>query len=144
MRKYWIVLLIVILAAGCASASISSYPSSENQEEWVQKTLIGTWKGWIKDTTWSHIYNWGVTLQIYEIRKEQNSWTIKAFLDGKPPEYIKFYILYDDSIMLEIKDRYDGIYTLKPWQDTHLMGMVGWGMWKRIDPHEVIFEKISR
>ena len=141
MKRYLPALLIAVLAAGCASAAI--YTSSKNQqEEQIQKLLVGTWYGYIKDSTWYKMNNRDIALQIYEVRKEQNGLTISANLNWQSLEYIKIYI-DDNSVTLEMLDYYGGLYTLTLYQNTHLVGNVIYdrGFWKA-DPHDVVLRKI--
>lgn len=141
MRKYWTVLLIIAtLAAGCASASVS-YSPSENQKEQIQKLLIGTWVGYAKDNPWSRIDYRDRTLVIYRIRKEQNGWMVNANLNGESLEYINLYI-YNDTVVLEMMDRYGGFYGLELYQNTHFLGKVYYGFRAGIG-HDVVLEKIS-
>lgn len=133
------------LMFGCASTSNSSYIPSENQEERVQKLLVGTWEGYVKDTRHARLVNRDRTLEIYGIRKEQNGWVVNANLNWKSPEYIKLYV-YNDTVTLEIMDRYDGLYTLTPYQNTHLLGHLGYdrGKWPAVTQNEVVLKKRSR
>ncbi len=143
MKRYWSVLLIATLTVGCASASVPSFTATgENQEERIQKLLIGTWGGYVKDNGWARIDYRDRTLVIYRIRKEQNNWTINASLNWESLEYIKLYI-YNDTITLEIMDRYGGFYALGPYQNTHILGKVYYGYRTGIG-HDVVLEKISR
>lgn len=150
MAKYLAILFrIVLLFAivifaiiGCASASALSYLPSENQEEWVQKTLTDTWRGYVKDNSWARIENNNVTLEIYKIRKGQNDWTFSAILNWQSLEYIKLNI-YNGTVMLEMMDRYGGFYTLKLYQNTYLLGKVYYGFRTGIG-HDIVLEKISR
>ena len=145
MRKYWIAPLIVVLMAGCASASTPSYLLSENQEEWIQKTLIGTWNGWIKDTRNARIVNNDVTLKIYKVRKEQDGWTANALVNWQSPEYTKLNV-YNGTVTLEIMDRYGGLFTLELYQNTHFLGKVGYerGAWNLNVRNDIVLKKISR
>lgn len=132
---FWIALLtaIVIFAViGCASA---------NQEEQIQKLLVGTWQGYAKDNPWARIDYRDRTLIIYRIRKEQNGWMVNANLNGESLEYINLYI-YNDTVVLEMMDRYGGFYVLGPYQNTHLLGKVYYGSKAGIG-HDVVLEKIS-
>lgn len=143
MRKYWTVLLIMIFAAGCASASVPYFPS-ENQEEQIQKLLVGTWAGSISDSAWYRMKNGNVTLRIYEVRKEPNGWKVGAIINWKPLEYIELYV-NRGTVRLKIMDRYGGLFTLDLYRNTHLVGNVIYdrGHWLA-DPHNVVLEKISR
>lgn len=142
--RYLNVLLIAVLAAGCASARITV--SSVNQEGQIQKLLTGTWEGYIKDTHYTHIVNHDRTLVIYGIQKEQNGWTIDGTLNGESLEYIKLNV-YGDTVMLEMMDNYGGLYNLELYKDTHLLGTVDYdrGAWrlKSTVSNEVVFKKIS-
>ncbi len=145
MRNLIVLLLTLASAAGCASTSvpISSFPA-ENQEERVQKLLVGTWNGYVKDTRYARIENNDLTLEIYKVRKEQNGWTIGATINWRSPEYIKLNI-YNDTVTIEMMDRYGGLYTLTPYQN-HLLGHLGYdrGKWPTISHHDVVLEKVSR
>lgn len=144
---FWVALLIIAIVIftiiGCASApAIPNIASSdENQEERIQKLLIGTWDGYAKDNPWARIDYRDRTLIIYRIRKEQNGWTVNASLNWESLEYIKLNI-YKDTITLEMMDRYGGFYVLGPYQNTHLLGKVYYGSKAGIG-HDIVLEKIS-
>ncbi len=130
------------LMFGCASVPAYHFPT-ENQEERVQKLLTGTWGGYVKDNPWVHIENNDVTLDIYNVRKEQNGWTANATVNWQSPEYIKLNI-HNDAVTIEVMDRYGGLYTLSPYRDTHLLGKVGYERGKWPTKNEIILKKISR
>lgn len=143
MRKYGLVLLIAVLAAGCASASVSSYLSSENQEERIKKLLVGTWNGYIvNNNPWYNLTNIDVTLQIFEVRKKQSGWMANATVNWRLPEYVELYV-YGDIVELKIMDLYGGLFTLTPYGNNYLVGGVSYerGRWT---PYPVSLKKISR
>ena len=148
--RNWVVLLVIVpliavLAAGCVSTSASAPPLPDlNQEEWISKLLVGTWNGDIKDSRAYRMINSGAMLQIYEVHKEQNGWTVKATLNRQSLEYIELYV-YNNTVMLKMMDYYGGLFTLEPYQNTHLLGNVIYdrGRWLT-DPHDVVLKKISR
>ncbi|MBI2232690.1 MAG: hypothetical protein HYU56_02120 [Candidatus Aenigmarchaeota archaeon] len=131
--------LALPLMFGCASAPTSP---TGNQEERIQKTLTGTWSGYIKDHPWVRIGNNDVTLEIYNVRKKQDGWTINANVNWQSPEYVKLNI-YNDEVTIEVMDRYGGLFTLAPFRDTHLLGKVGYDRGKWPTKNEVILKKIS-
>lgn len=143
MRKYWMVFLIAVLAAGCASASTYSLNPSANQEEQIQKLLVGTWKGYLKDNPWVRISYVDRTLVIYRIRKEQSSWMVNASLNRRSLEYINLYV-DNGTITLKMMDRDGGFYVLTLYHDTHLLGHVAYEK-RTIGPfsQEVMLKRVS-
>lgn len=142
MKNWAVLLLIIALATGCAS--VNNITTSKNQEERIQKLLIGTWEGYIKDTSyWYKLVNRDLTLRIFEIRKEKDVWTVKADLNRRSLEYIKLQV-YNNVVILEMLDKHGGLFTLEPYNDTHLLGNMsyGWGAFKTGDPRGVFLKKL--
>lgn len=132
MKKCLFVLLIAVLAAGCASVSATpTIPaSSGNQEERIRKILVGTWNGYVKDSNkW---YPWRInyperSLTIYKVYREQgNDWTVNAILNGESLKYARIYVYDNNAVSLEIGDNYGGLYFLEVYKNTHMLGKVQW------------------
>lgn len=142
MRNWIVLSLILTLAAGCASVSATSTISSENQEEQIQKLLIGTWVGNIGDTPWYRVINSGVMLQISGIRREKQNWIVDATINRRQPEYATIAV-YNGAVRLEMMARYGGLFTLDLYRDGYLVGNVIYdrGRWL-VDPHNVVLRKI--
>lgn len=147
MKRYLFVLLTAVLVAGCTSVSAPyASPPSGGQEQKIQKLLVGTWKGYVKDSNWYRIGkdNRDKTLVISRVLKENDSWTVSLTVNRQSPEYATLYV-YDRTIILEVMDRYGGLYVLEPYSNTHLLGRLGYdrGRWPTTTHNEVTLEKIS-
>ena len=141
MKRHLFVLLIAVLAAGCAS--VAAFYPYQLEEEQIKKLLIGNWDGYIRrENSWVYFVNVDLTLRIFEISKERDGyWKINAVLNHQSLEYIELYI-YNNTITIKMLSSSGGLFTLSPYGNTHLLGSVSYerGRWT---PHNVVLKKIS-
>lgn len=142
MRNWTVLLLAFALTAGCVSASAPSFPA-ENQEEWVRKTLTGTWNGYIKSTRVIIIFT-APTLQIFRVNKiADNQWRIALSLNGKWINTAELTV-NDAGIRIEFIELYGNLliyHRLDLDNDRRLVGLIWYGI-RTSTPAEVTFEKI--
>jgi len=143
MKRYWFVLLIAALAARCASAAVVvPYPITENQEERVQKLLVGTWNGYIKDTSRARISYNTPTLQIFRVEKTLGKWSAALSWNGKWISDVELTI-NGSMIRIEFIEQYANllIHHELTLYGRHLVGKIWYGS-RSYNPAEVILNKI--
>ena len=144
MKRHLFVLLIAVLAAGCASASATFTPI--NQEKWVQKTLTGTWNGYIKDTPYARVGYNTPKLQIFGVERTVNGgWFIDLYLNGRKIIDAAELTVYKNNVIIEFIEHYSNIvifYRLVLDNSNHrLVGHI-WFKTRSFRPHEITFDKV--
>mgnify|MGYP001575206488 CR=1 FL=1 len=150
MIRSLIVLLIAVLASGCASAASDlSYPSllpvperSASEEGRVRNMLVGTWSGYVVRNRFVTTVHPDITLQISEVRKGQNGWAVGATVNVGSVEYTELYVS-GESVQLRVMTHAGGLITLTPYGNTHLVGGIAYGR-GRWTPHDLSLKRISR
>jgi len=144
---FWIVTLIAIVffaTAGCASVSTLSSPASSlNQEEQIQKLLIGTWYGYIKDTPRARISYNTPTLQIFRVEKTMEKWSIALSWNGKGISDAELTI-NSSMIRIEFIESYGNLlisHDLTFYENRRFVGKIWYGS-RSYNPAEVILNKI--
>ena len=144
MKKYWVILSIAVLAAGCASASTlptTSDALSGNQEGRVSNLLVGAWNGYIKDPRGVTIIFRTPTLQIFRVKRTADGgWFIDLHLNGKKVD--AELTVSDIVVRVEFAELYANLmiyHRLDLYKDRHLIGKIWYG--RNNNPAEVTFEK---
>lgn len=152
--RNWIVLSIIVavLAAGCASVPATAAPtlnpsptSSGNQEERLQKLLVGTWNGYIKSTSNVIISYNTPTMQIFRVKRTpEGKWSVALSLNGKKIDTAEL-IVNDVVVMVEFTELYANLlihHSLVLYGERRLAGKI-WYKLRYPNPSgaEVTFEK---
>jgi len=149
MKECLLVLLTIAFLAGCASVSPSPLPTVSGEEN-IKNLLVGTWEGDIRVTvrggstrSQSPLENSHVRLDIFEVRKDQDTWKVNATINGESLNAVTLYP-YGSAIRLEMTNSRSGaIYTLDTHGSNHLIGNVGFGpTWKFVDPRPLVLKKL--
>lgn len=136
MKRYLLVLLSAALLTGCVSAA-PSLPVS-NTEESLKNFLVGTWSGYVVRNMWLNTVHPDITLQIFEVRKNQKGWTVNAIINGEYPRSVDLYV-QGYTIRLSVMSQGGGFYTLDSFGKDHLAGDLRYSSWT---PHRVSLKKI--
>lgn len=139
-------IVIAVLAAGCASTSITSYLPAANQEEWVSKILVGTWNGYIKSINNATISYNTPTLQIFWVeRTPEGKWSIALSLNGKRIDMVELDV-NNTMVRMEFFELYENLmihHSLVLYGKRRLVGKI-WYKLRYPNPSgaEVTFDKI--